>query len=115
MLVINDNTTSNNSKNPSTKNAPKPLGNIGSCSSNFLINGSFKKIRMSGNTINNKIYNVSFVVGCNGNLKAVSSLVEGQNIDTVIKRLKGITCNSKQTSCGDQLATALQEVKNELQ
>lgn len=63
----------------------------------------------------NKIHNVSFVGGCNGNLKAVSSLVEGQNIDTVIKRLKGITCNSKQTSCGDQLATALQEVKNELQ
>ena len=63
----------------------------------------------------NKIHNVSFIGGCNGNLKAVSSLVEGQNIDTVIKRLKGITCNSKQTSCGDQLATALQEVKNELQ
>ena len=63
----------------------------------------------------NKIHNVSFVGGCNGNLKAVSSLVEGQDIDTVIKRLKGIKCNSKQTSCGDQLATALQEVKNELQ
>lgn len=63
----------------------------------------------------NKIHNVSFVGGCNGNLKAVSSLVDGQDIDTVIKRLKGITCNSKQTSCGDQLATALQEVKNELQ
>ena len=63
----------------------------------------------------NKIHNVSFVGGCNGNLKAVSSLVEGQDIDTVIKRLKWITCNSKQTSCGDQLATALQEVKNELQ
>ncbi|MDD6403568.1 MAG: TIGR03905 family TSCPD domain-containing protein [Mollicutes bacterium] len=63
----------------------------------------------------NKIHNVSFIGGCNGNLKAVSSLVEGQDIDTVIKRLKGITCNSKQTSCGDQLATALQEVKNELQ
>ena len=63
----------------------------------------------------NKIHNVSFVGGCNGNLKAVSSLVEGQDIDTVIKRLKGITSNSKQTSGGDQLATALQEVKNELQ
>ena len=63
----------------------------------------------------NRIHNVSFIGGCNGNLKAVSSLVEGQDIDTVIKRLKGITCNSKQTSCGDQLATALQEVKNELQ
>lgn len=63
----------------------------------------------------NKIHNVSFIGGCNGNLKAISSLVEGQDIDTVIKRLKGIKCNSKQTSCGDQLATALQEVKNELQ
>ena len=63
----------------------------------------------------NKIHNVSFVGGCNGNLKAVSSLVEGQDIDTVIKRLKGIKCNSKQTSCVDQLATALQEEKNELQ
>ena len=63
----------------------------------------------------NKIHNVSFVGGCNGNLKAISSLVEGQDIDTVVKRLKGIKCNSKQTSCGDQLATALQEVKNELQ
>ena len=63
----------------------------------------------------NKIHNVSFVGGCNGNLKAVSSLVEGQDIDIVIERLQGITCNSKQTSCGDQLATALQEVKNELQ
>ena len=59
----------------------------------------------------NKIHNVSFVGGCNGNLKAVSSLVEGQDIDTVIERLKGITCNSKQTSCGDQLARALEEVK----
>ena len=59
----------------------------------------------------NKIYNVKYTGGCNGNLKAVSSLVEGQDIDTVISKLKGITCNFKQTSCGDQLAQALIEVK----
>ena len=40
VFVINDKTTSNNSKNPSTKNAPKPFGNISPCSSNFLINVS---------------------------------------------------------------------------
>ena len=84
------------------------------------MNKTYKTVGTCSKEINfdiedNKIHNVSFVGGCNGNLKAVSSLVEGQDIDTVIKRLKGITCNSKQTSCGDQLATALQEVKNELQ
>ena len=52
VLVMKDKTTSNNSKNPSTKNAPKPFGNITSCSSNFLISGSFRKIRNSGNAIN---------------------------------------------------------------
>jgi len=61
---------------------------------------------------NNKVYNVKYTGGCNGNLKAVSSLVDGQDIDKVIEKLKGITCNSKQTSCGDQLARALEEVKN---
>ena len=59
----------------------------------------------------NKVKNVEYTRGCNGNLKALSSLVEGQDIDTVISKLKGITCNFKQTSCGDQLAHALIEVK----
>lgn len=57
------------------------------------------------------VYNVSYTGGCNGNLKAISSLVEGQKIDTVIEKLKGITCGFKQTSCGDQLAKALEEIK----
>ena len=41
----------------------------------------------------NKLKNVKYTGGCNGNLKAVSSLVEGQDIDTVISKLQGITCN----------------------
>lgn len=49
----------------------------------------------------NKLYNVKFTGGCNGNLKAISSLVNGQDIDQVINKLKGITCNNKNTSCGD--------------
>lgn len=60
---------------------------------------------------NGKIHNVQYTGGCNGNLKAISSLVEGQEIDEVIKRLKGITCGFKNTSCPDQLAKALEEIK----
>jgi len=58
-----------------------------------------------------KIYNVEYTGGCNGNLKAISALVEGQNIDTVVEKLSGITCGLKKTSCGDQLAKALEEIK----
>ncbi len=63
---------------------------------------------------NNKLHNVSFTGGCNGNLKAVSKLVDGQDVDTVISKLKGITCGFKQTSCGDQLAKALEEAKTKI-
>ena len=59
----------------------------------------------------NKIHNVEFTGGCNGNLKAIASLVEDQEMDQVINKLKGITCGFKNTSCGDQLAKALEEIK----
>lgn len=61
----------------------------------------------------NKVKNVEYTRGCNGNLKALSALVEGQDIDTVISKLKGINCNFKQTSCGDQLAQALIKIKEQ--
>ena len=57
------------------------------------------------------VKNVRFTGGCNGNLKAISALVEGQPKEKVIKLLKGIKCGYKETSCGDQLARALEEVK----
>lgn len=60
----------------------------------------------------NKIHNVTFTNGCNGNLKAISRLVEGEDVDKVIDRLKGVTCGFRETSCGDQLARALEESKN---
>ncbi len=59
----------------------------------------------------NKVYGVSFLGGCNGNLKAISKLVEGQDVDTIIKILKGNTCGMRNTSCADQLARALEEAK----
>lgn len=59
---------------------------------------------------NNKIYNVKYLGGCNGNLKGIAALVEGQDIDTVKEKLKGIRCGIKDTSCPDQLAKALEEI-----
>jgi len=57
----------------------------------------------------NIVSNVSFTGGCNGNLKAVSALVDGLTVDEIAKRCKGITCGFKNTSCSDQLVTALLE------
>lgn len=61
--------------------------------------------------IDNKIYNVEFTNGCNGNLKGISALVEGEDINVVREKLQGIKCNYKKTSCPDQLAKALSEIK----
>ena len=61
-------------------------------------------------TDDGKIKNVKFIGGCSGNLQAVSRLIEGKPIDEVISTLKGIKCRSN-TSCGDQLAVALEEYK----
>ena len=62
-----------------------------------------------------KLTNVSYLGGCNGNLKGIGSLVEGMEIDEVIKRLEGTTCGSKKTSCPDQLAKALKAYKEEIE
>ncbi len=59
----------------------------------------------------NKVKNVKFIGGCNGNLKGIGSLVEGMDIDEVIARVDGITCGMKKTSCPDQLAQALKAAK----
>lgn len=53
------------------------------------------------------VKNVQFTGGCNGNLKGIGALVEGMDIEEVIKRLEGTKCGFKSTSCPDQLAKAL--------
>lgn len=53
------------------------------------------------------IESVSFMGGCNGNLKGISALVKGMTVEDAITRLEGIRCGFKNTSCPDQLAQAL--------
>jgi uncharacterized protein (TIGR03905 family) len=54
-----------------------------------------------------KIHSVSFMGGCDGNLKALGILAEGMDAEELVKKLKGLSCGRKKTSCGDQLATAV--------
>ena len=61
-----------------------------------------------------KVHNVEFLSGCNGNLQGIGKLVEGMDIDEVIRRIDGIRCGGKPTSCPDQLATALKQAKEKL-
>ena len=55
-----------------------------------------------------RVHNVRFVGGCDGNLKAVASLVEGLTVREITDKVSGIRCGAKNTSCGDQLARAVQ-------
>jgi len=59
----------------------------------------------------NKVKNIQFIGGCNGNLKGISALAEGMDIDEAISRIEGIKCGMKSTSCPDQLAQALKAAK----
>ncbi len=56
------------------------------------------------------VKNLKVIGGCNGNLQGISKLVEGMKVEDVIKRLKGIDCAGKGTSCPDQIAKALEEI-----
>lgn len=55
----------------------------------------------------NKVCNVQFVGGCNGNTQGVARLVEGMDVAEAISRMEGIKCGMRPTSCPDQLAQAL--------
>ena len=59
----------------------------------------------------NVVSNIEFIGGCNGNLKAISKLVDGWKADEIISKLAGNTCGFKQTSCADQLSLALADAK----
>lgn len=75
---------------------------------NYRTNGTCSR-EISFDLEGNIVRNVSFVGGCNGNLKAVSALVEGATVEEINQRCGGITCGMKQTSCADQLARAVRE------
>ena len=59
------------------------------------------------------VSNVVFIGGCNGNLKAISKLVNGMTVDQIEGYLKGNTCGYKPTSCADQLAIAVRKAFQE--
>ena len=60
-----------------------------------------------------KIVSVNVVGGCDGNLKGIASLLRGMPVDEAIRRMEGIRCGGKATSCPDQLAIALSQYQRE--
>ena len=76
--------------------------------------GSFKTTGVCSTEIifhidNNLVRDVVFVSGCPGNLQGISRLVDGMEVHEAIRRLKGIRCGHKDTSCPDQLTHALEQ------
>lgn len=57
------------------------------------------------------IKHVEFIGGCNGNLKAISKLIQGKSVDEIAPILEGNTCGGKSTSCADQLVRGLRAVQ----
>ena len=61
------------------------------------------------------VRNIRFIGGCNGNLKMISKLLEGQTAEFIISRCSGNTCGGRPTSCADQLAQAVKAALNSAQ
>ena len=60
------------------------------------------------------VKNIRFLGGCDGNHKGLAALAEGMTPEEAARRMKGITCGARKTSCPDQLALALEEfLKNQ--
>ena len=56
-----------------------------------------------------RVSNIQFTGGCNGNLKAIAALVDGWTVDEITEKLAGNTCGFKKTSCADQLTIAINQ------
>ncbi|MDE7367573.1 MAG: TIGR03905 family TSCPD domain-containing protein [Lachnospiraceae bacterium] len=63
--------------------------------------------QISFEIVDNKVHEVKFTGGCNGNTQGVAALIEGMDVNEAIKRMEGIRCGFRPTSCPDQLAKAL--------
>ena len=61
--------------------------------------------KLNGNVVSD----IYFIGGCNGNLKAISKLLDGQTVEYIEQKLKGNTCGRRPTSCADQLAIAVRK------
>lgn len=67
--------------------------------------------RIDFDVVDGKVTGVRFIGGCAGNTQGVAKLVEGMSKEEAIKRLEGIRCGAKPTSCPDQLAQALKQAQ----
>ena len=76
----------------------------------YITKGTCSRQILFNVTADDKVTDVKFIGGCSGNLQGIAKLVNGKPIDEVISLLSGIKCRSN-TSCPDQLATALSEYK----
>ena len=63
-------------------------------------------------TEDGKIVSVKVTGGCSGNLQGISRLLRGMDIDRAIESMEGIRCGYKNTSCPDQLAKALKQLRD---
>ena len=69
-------------------------------------------VKIEFNLEGDKVHNIVFTGGCNGNLKAISKIVDGWTPDEIADAFAGNTCGFKSTSCADQLAIAMTKAKN---
>ena len=69
--------------------------------------GHISYVELDGDTIKS----VQFTGGCDGNLKAISKLVAGQNVDDIVAMMEGHTCGRRSTSCVDQMTKAIREAQ----
>jgi uncharacterized protein (TIGR03905 family) len=84
---------------------------------NFFIGAKMYEYKTSGTCASRiffdlndgKLSSIKFEGGCNGNLKAISTLVEGMDAKELIGKLRGIQCGANTTSCGDQLSRAVEK------
>ena len=81
----------------------------------YSCNGTCSRsIELSYDTDTNKIVDFTIVGGCNGNLKGIKALILNRDIDEVHDLLKGIKCGPRPTSCSDQIAHAIEELKSSI-
>lgn len=77
----------------------------------YLTQGTCSQV-ISLNLDGNVVHNVSFMGGCNGNLKAIPILIEGMTVEQIEEKLTGVQCGLRKTSCADQLAKAVRAAYN---
>ncbi len=73
-----------------------------------------RAIELSYDTDTNKIVDFTIIGGCNGNLKGIKALILNRDIDEVHDLLKDIKCGPRSTSCPDQIAKTIEEIKNNI-